>query len=63
MIILKIIITAIVGWFYMWINIHEGKTIHEKSLTKKERQYLDTLKIFTVLTLLYIIGEIWGKWD
>lgn len=47
----------------MWTNLHEGKSIHEKALNKKEKQYLGTLEIFTFITLLYIMGEIWGKWD
>ena len=63
-VILKIIITGIVAWFYLWIVSHEGReSLHEKSLSKKEKQYLTVAEGFTIIIPLYIIGEIWGRWD
>jgi hypothetical protein len=42
--IIKFAIRIIIAIFWLWIALHDGKSIKNKDLTKDEKQYINILQ-------------------
>lgn len=42
--IIKIALRLIIAIFWLWICLHDGRSISKKDLTKEEKQYLNILQ-------------------
>ena len=60
MLILKIATTIALLVFGFYLFFHDGKTISEKNLSKKEREYLDILQIISMIAIFYPLYCIWN---
>ena len=47
-----------VAWlvFAFYVGEHDGKTIHGKNITRKEKEYIDFLSIYALLSSLFIVA-------
>ena len=53
------IIIAIAYTALLWITTHhDGKTIHDKQLSKEEKKYLDLLECIAFIVPLFLAGII-----
>ena len=55
LVVVRIVIGIVWVIFNFFIGEHDGKTITQRQLTKKEKQYVDFLQIYTFVSSMIIV--------